>query len=283
VSRIGGLVRVAHPFPSTLDALVTGVLATVAGASPGVALRLAIAMLVIQAGIGAANDVVDASSDAAAKPSKPIPDGLVSRTEATVAAGLFAGAGLLLAATVSPAAFGLGLLGAFVGFAYDLRLKGTAWSWLPFAIGIPILPLFAWIGAAGSVPAPVLVLTVLAAPAGAAIAIANALPDLERDGMVGVRSVATLLGRERAVRVVAILQTVVGVTALVTYSAIDAPLSIGPGLFGVALSCVGLWAGAMIGSRPEVRWRQRAWEIQAISTGALAATWVGGLAAGGRF
>ena len=29
-----------------------------------------------------------------------------------------------------------------IGLAYDLRLKGTAWSWLPFAVGIPILPVY---------------------------------------------------------------------------------------------------------------------------------------------
>jgi 4-hydroxybenzoate polyprenyltransferase len=283
VSRLAGLLRVAHPFPSTLDAIVTGVLASVAGGSPGVVVRLALAMLVIQSGIGALNDAVDAPLDAGAKPSKPIPAGLVSRADATLASWVLAGAGLALAASVSPAAFVLGLAGGSVGFAYDLRLKGTAWSWLPFAAGIPILPLFAWVGAVGTVPLPVIVLALIAVPAGAAIAVANALPDLERDELVGVRSVATMLGRTRSVRVVATLQAVVGLIAVVSFGSLDAPAIVGPGMVGVGLACLGLWAGATIGSRPDVRSRQRAWEVQAIATGALAATWVGGLAAAGRF
>ena len=31
--------------------------------------------------------------------------------------------------------------------------KGTAWSWLPFAVGIPLLPVYGWLGAAGALPA----------------------------------------------------------------------------------------------------------------------------------
>ena len=30
--------------------------------------------------------------------------------------------------------------------------EGTAWSWLPFAVGIPILPVYGWLGATGSLP-----------------------------------------------------------------------------------------------------------------------------------
>ena len=36
-----------------------------------------------------------------------------------------------------------------IGYGYDLRFKGTAWSWLPFAVGIPLLPVFGWVGATG--------------------------------------------------------------------------------------------------------------------------------------
>ena len=59
--------------------------------------------------------------------------------------------------------------------------KGTAWSWLPFAVGIPLLPVYGWLGAAGALPAFFAVLVPVAMLAGAALAIANARRRLERD------------------------------------------------------------------------------------------------------
>ena len=49
-----------------------------------------------------------------------------------------------------------------LGYGYDLVAKGTAWSWLPFAIGIPLLPAYGWLGAAGDVPASFLALLPMA-------------------------------------------------------------------------------------------------------------------------
>ena len=45
-----------------------------------------------------------------------------------------------------------------IGYGYDLAFKGTAWSWLPFAVGIPLLPVFGWLGATGGLPASFAVL-----------------------------------------------------------------------------------------------------------------------------
>ena len=61
-----------------------------------------------------------------------------------------------------------------VGVAYDLWAKGTPWSWLPFAVGIPLLPVYGWVGATGSPPGFFAVLVPMAVLAGAALAIANA-------------------------------------------------------------------------------------------------------------
>ena len=64
-----------------------------------------------------------------------------------------------------------------IGYAYDLRFKGTAWSWLPFAVGIPLLPVYGWVGATGGVPASFAVLVPAAVVAGAGLAVANARAD----------------------------------------------------------------------------------------------------------
>ena len=274
-----------HPFPSTLDAVLTGVVAGLAGGRLDVVVRLALAMLVIQAAIGATNDIVDTPADRAVKPGKPIAAGLVSELAARriAAAGLVTG--LLLAASVSIAALGLALAGSAVGIAYDLRLKGTAASWLPFAVGIPLLPLFGWIGAAGTLPVPILVLGALAVPAGAAIAVANSLPDLERDAAAGVASAATALGKARAARVIAILQGVVAVAAIGSFALLQDGGRVGvpAGAVGLVTSCAVLVAGVALSGRPDVTSRQHGWEVQAIATGGLAASWLWGLVAAGRF
>ena len=85
-----------------------------------------------------------------------------------------------------------------IGYGYDRFAKGTAWSWLPFALGVPLLPVFGWLGAAGTVPAVFAILLPTAVVAGAALAIANARADVDRDAAAGVTSVATALGPDRA-------------------------------------------------------------------------------------
>jgi 4-hydroxybenzoate polyprenyltransferase len=288
VPLVSGFVRLGHPFPSLLNALVTAGVAFIAGAAPDVAGRLSLAMLAIQVGIGAANDVADAVQDAAAKPTKPIPAGLVSPgpARAIVAAGL--ATGLLLAASVSPGALALAAAGVATGLAYDLWLKGTALAWLPFAVGIPLLLLFAWWGARQALPPALILAASLAVPAGAALAIANALPDAERDARAGVKSVATILGLRRASLVVASLQGLVGTAAVLSYLALaaadgsSAPAGVRLAGVGLAASLVLLAIGVALGGGDSVAGRQRGWEVQAIGLGVLAAAWTGGLASAGR-
>ncbi len=259
------------------------------------AARLALAMLAIQVGIGAMNDLTDADRDALVKPTKPIAAGLVGPGVARSVAVAGFGIGLLLAASLSPGSLVLAAAGAATGLAYDLRLKGTALAWLPFAIGIPLLVLFAWWGAREELSPAILVAAGLAVPAGAALAIANALPDAERDARTGVRSLATGLGLSRASRVVAGLQALVGSTAVASYLALVGATGSGPstpsvgGLTGAGWAGVGLAAslvllavGVVLGMGQSVTWRQRGWEVQAVGLGLLAAAWTGGLAGAGR-
>jgi 4-hydroxybenzoate polyprenyltransferase len=278
---------------------VTATLALLAGGSPQVAVRLGAAMLAIQVAIGATNDVADADRDAAVKPGKPIPAGLVGSGPAALIAVIALATGLVIAATVSPGAAALAAAGAAAGLAYDLRLKGTILAWLPFAVGVPLLPLFAWWGARQELPQALLVAAAFAIPAGAALAIANALPDIERDGTSGVRSVATILGRRRASRVMAALQLTVAAGAVVSYIVLVGPLMAGPPVAGspvggprfagpalagltLAGAIVLLAVGVVLGSGGSIARRQRGWEVQAVALGFIGASWLGGLASAGR-
>ena len=110
-------------------------------------------MTALQASIGTLNDLVDAPRDAGHKPGKPIPAGLVPGAAARVVVVATAGLGLALSAPSGGSTVALAALVLAIGYAYDLAFKGTAWSWLPFAVGIPLLPVFGWLGATGTLPA----------------------------------------------------------------------------------------------------------------------------------
>ena len=246
----------------------------VAGAAQRDAVALGVAMTACQAAIGAVNDLADAPADAGAKPAKPIPAGLMPRLAAwlVAAAGVAIGIGLSAVAGAAPlATVAIAVLGLAIGFGYDLRLKGTGWSWLPFALGVALLPVYAWVGGVGAVPGAFLVLVPAAVAAGAALAIGNALADLERDAAGGLASIATRLGAERAWLVQVGLLVAVGLVALV--SAAIAGASAGQltivgaaGLVPVlaALAARGLSAGG----------RERAWEAEAVGVAALGVAWL---------
>ncbi len=231
-------------------------------------------MISLQASIGMLNDVIDAPHDAGHKPGKPIPAGLVARPAARVGVAVAAAVGLLLAAPSGWPTLALAVLILAIGYGYDLFAKGTAWSWLPFALGVPLLPVFGWLGAAGSVPPAFAILLPTAVVAGTALAIANARADVDRDAAAGVTSVATALGPDRAWAVAACLFGFVGGVALGSLLVTGAgPLALAGAVVGVVVISVGTW----LGRDDDATRRERAWEAQAVGIAVLAAAWLAGM------
>lgn len=282
--RLWAVIRLVHPFPSVLNGLVVALVALVGGAAGPTVLRLGLSMTLVQFAVGALNDVVDAPRDAGHRSGKPIPAGLVSPLAArrVVRASAALGIGLALAGGFALAA--LALAGLAVGVAYDLRAKGTTLSWLPLAIGVPLLPVYGWFGATGYLPAVFLVLVPAAANAGAALAIANAIVDMERDEAAGTGSIALALGPRRAAALVLGLQGVVAALALGTAAVLGAP----PGWLAAMIlaaaapiggAILGVMASAAVAASEGPALREVAWEIQAVGTGLLAVAWLGALSA----
>jgi len=269
--RLTALIRLVHPFPVLVDAVATAAIALVAGAVPATALRLGVAMLGLQAAIGALNDVRDAPRDAGLKPGKPIPAGLISPRLGLLVATAGATAGVLLSAPSGGPTLLLAVLILGIGVIYDLALKGTAWSWLPFAVGIPLLPVFAWLGSGSPLPDGFMLLLPAAFLAGAALAIGNALADVERDRAAGVTSIAARLGRARAWRVMAALYG-----AVVTIAAIGGPGKVPSGLTIAAtvVPAVILAGAVALAASPSPERRERGWELQAVGVALLAAGWL---------
>lgn len=230
-------------------------------------------MVALQVTIGSVNDLVDAPGDAMVKPGKPIPSGAVSPIGARLAAAAGLAIGLTLSASFGPLLLGVAVAGLATGLAYDLRLKGTTWSWMPFALGLPLLPVYAWLGATGALPGAFAVIVPAAVLAGAGLSLANAAADIERDRASGADSLPVRLGRRRTWAVVAVLQATAVAVALVSIAALGDP---GPGslvaLAGVTIVGLGVGVGAS-GVATTLGRAELAWEVQGVGLAVLAAGW----------
>jgi 4-hydroxybenzoate polyprenyltransferase len=201
--HIGGTLRLLHPFPSLVNAAAVLLFATLAlGHTPAAALgtRLALTMLVAQFAIGITNDLADRDLDRATKSGKPLASGAVSPIVAGILLGVALLGAALGAASFGPASLATVALGTGLGLAYDLRLKRTALSWLPYLLALPLAPIWVWVALDRFGPR-LLWLYPLGASLFLALHLANALADYTGDTAAGVRGLAQRLGREPAIRV----------------------------------------------------------------------------------
>lgn len=260
------LLRLAHPLPTLLNAVAAAALATVAGAGPSAAGLVALTMLGVHTCIGASNDYLDRHRDRG-RPEKPIASGALPPSAGLLLSAVGITVGLVAAAQVSTLTFALAITGALVGATYNVWLKHTALSWLPFALGVSIIPAFAWSTVGREIPAPVLALSLAALPGGAALALQNSLADRALDLQSGMRSAAVRLGERTAFGLLVLLHLVT-VTALL----VVAPRNTPPALLAVAAF---LLAAGVACSATRSRWtRQRGWEISAaaLAVAALSVT-----------
>jgi 4-hydroxybenzoate polyprenyltransferase len=238
-------------------------------------------MFAIQGSIGSLNDLVDADLDAGRKAGKPIPNGHATRQEALAiaVAGLSLGVALTWPSGLAATAIALG--GAGCGYLYDLRLSRTTWSWLPFALGLPLVPIYAWLGASGDVPALLLRLVPIGVLAGAGLALANGLADLERDVAAGIETAAGKLGRARAWTVHAgLLAAAIGLALASLPGSVGGPRPGGvPSLVALVVGIGLIAAGLTLGRSGGPRSRERAWELEALGVAAFGAGWVAAVAA----
>lgn len=186
-----------HPGPSLAVTVITVALGAGIGLEPWWLAALGAAMLLGQASVGLSNDWLDAARDTAAgRTDKPVAKGDVAA--AVVRTASFA---TLIAAIALTIPLGVPALLAHAvflaaGWGYNLGLKGTAISVLPYLVGFGVLPVFVTL----ALPAPV-VAAWWAMSAGASLGVAahfaNALPDLDADRATGVVGLPHRIG-ERA-------------------------------------------------------------------------------------
>lgn len=216
--------RACHPVPALLVAALTAGLALALGRGID-SLVVGAAALAGQLSVGWSNDARDAVPDACSgRIDKPVVAG-------AVAPGLLWGIALAGVVAAVPLSWWAGGADALLvhmvaigaGWAYNLALKSTVLSWLPYAVAFALLPAFVWLGLPTS-PWPPWWVMLTSALLGTAAHLTNALPDMDADAKTGRAGIATRL-HPRTTR----LLTAGLVLAGVAVAALGAPGPVTPG------------------------------------------------------
>ena len=231
MSTLAGLVRACHPEPALAVTAIAAGLAAGAGAP---VLPVAAAFAAGQLATGWSNDWIDRDRDLrTGRADKPVVAGRLSADALRAAAGLAAATCVPLSLRLGRRAGTAHLAAVGSALSYNAVLKGSALSWLPYAVSFGLLPDVVVLAAPGGGLAPG-----WASAAGALLGVgahlANALPDLEDDLATGVRGLPHRLGRRRSTALMAGLL----LTATAT-------LSFGPGEPGPDGAVALVLAGAL--------------------------------------
>ena len=183
-----------HPIPSLAVTALTAGLAALADLSLGRAALVTAAVFTGQLSIGWSNDYLDADRDRAVhRGDKPVASGVVAPAVPAIAALVALIVTLALSAALRWPGGATALVTVACGWAYNLGLKATALSWLPYAIAFGMLPAVATLSAAPPRWPAAWALTA-GALLGTAAHLANVLPDLSQDAATGVRGLPHRLG-----------------------------------------------------------------------------------------
>jgi 4-hydroxybenzoate polyprenyltransferase len=165
----------------------------------------------------------------------------------------------------------IGLAGYGCGVAYDLSLKQRGLGWAAFSAAFPLLLLYAWAAGGEGLPPAWPALLPLAAIAGSALHLANAMVDLDADARAGHRSLAIRLGRRRSIRLlIAATVAVQGLAWIVIAGLADGPAPLLITLGSTITAAVGL-AGTARRTGRAAAW---GWSLQAVAVALLAVGWV---------
>jgi len=240
VKRAVALLGACHPGPAFAVTLLAGLLAGAVGLGPGRVALVVAAVLTGQLSIGWSNDLVDLARDrAVGRVDKPLVDGRVSERAVRTACALAVAATVPLSLACGWGAGLVHLVCVAAGWAYNLGLKSTPWSWLPYAVAFGGLPVFVALTAEPD-QLPPLWLPLAGALLGVGAHFVNVLPDLDDDAATGVRGLPHRLGA-RWSPVVAAAVLVAAAVVIVVGAPVDsgvvaaAALLLTAGLAAVAL------------------------------------------------
>lgn len=239
-ARLEPLIRAAHPGPTAVVTLVAAVLAIGAGLTPARVALVTAAVLTGQLSIGWSNDLIDARRDrVAGRTDKPLATGALDEAAVRNAAAAALVATVVLSLACGWLAGAVHLVVVASGWAYNLGLKSTVWSWVPYAAAFGALPVFVVL-AGGGTPTPAV--AIAGALLGVGAHLVNVLPDLDDDARTGVRGLPHRLdprwlapmgmGLYASASVLLVLTTPSLSTPLVVTALAATATLVGVGLFG---------------------------------------------------
>lgn len=209
------LINSSHPIPCLAVASFAALFATASGNSWDTSLLIFLIVLLQQISVGLSNDWLDYKRDViAARNEKPAVNGTVKVSE--LRAGAIAAAVLAQATSFifGPTAALVMFAMLVAGWAYNLGMKSNWSSFIPYAVGFGLIPIF--IGQASTETFWTEAWIVIAASLlGVSAHFANALPDIEADRLTGVKSLPHILGQKLsalAIALTALSATVIVVT-----------------------------------------------------------------------
>lgn len=184
--------RACHPDACAAVTVVAALLAFAVGRGASGTVLVGVAVLAGQLCVGWTNDALDANRDVATgRTDKPIASGAVGRRTVAVGAAVAGVACVPLSLAVGPLPGGLHLVAVGSALTYDIGLKATVASVVPYLVSFGLLPLFAVLGPD---PHPPWWLPVAGALLGGGAHFANVLPDLTDDAATGVRGLPHRIG-----------------------------------------------------------------------------------------
>lgn len=198
MSRLRGLVMACHPLPTAAVTAISGCLAVAVGLPIGTVVVLVSAILTGQLSIGWSNDVIDAGRDrSVGRTDKPLAVGSVDRRLTMVATGVALLATVVLSAVLAVLGGVMAALAALLivvcGWVYNLGVRSTVLSFLPYVVAFGVLPAVATL-ALPSHPWPAWWAIAAGAMLGVAAHLVNVLPDLRQDALNGIRGLPHRIG-----------------------------------------------------------------------------------------
>jgi 4-hydroxybenzoate polyprenyltransferase len=204
MKKLIALINSSHPMPSFAVSLFVLLFGVGVGMEPRRAVLVGLAVLLQQLSVGFSNDWLDLRRDqVVGRKDKPVAKGAISVVTVRNFAFFAAVAALVLAALLGVAALWWMVLMLIAGWAYNLGLKSTLLSFVPYAVGFGILPLFVTLSFETPMLAPFWIVLV-AALLGISAHFANVLPDLFDDKATGVRALPHVLGQRASAITIAL-------------------------------------------------------------------------------
>lgn len=232
-SRAAALLVAAHAGPTLAVTVLATLLGIAAGLPPGRVALVAAAVLTGQLSIGWSNDLIDLPRDRrSGRTDKPLVTGAAPVGLVRAACLLALAACLVLSFACGIAAGAVHLVCVAAAWSYNLGLKATAWSWVPYAVAFGGLTVF--VALAGSTTPPWW-WPVGGALLGVGAHLLNVLPDLDDDADTGIRGLPHRLG-ERWIAPVATVVLVAATVVVVVGSSPPVALAVTAGVVVLALA-----------------------------------------------